>query len=385
MCSSPEGYGSISSTYVLLRRAPRRARGSGCGRPARPPRPAATCARCLGSYRRSFASPGTKKPLVREAGEAVAALRRGRFLRYARSCCTDVQQIARHVGSLFPETGVVERGELRARRARRARRSPSASARRSSSTARRRCANGRGVPRRRAGGDRRLRDEGVPERRGDAPARRGGPRRRRVDARRAGFAREAGLDGERLVVHGNNKSDEELRAAGRGRRARRARRARRGRARGRGRRPHACSSASRRGSRPTRTSRSAPATTARSSASPPDDALEALDGRARAGLEVAGLHVHVGSQLVDAARTLMAVDWLADVRRPLPRRARLGARARRPRRRVRRRHVADEPERRVAAFCGSIAARSRAPGRRTGCPRRSSSSSRAARSSARRA
>ena len=47
------------------------------------------------------------------------------------------------------------------------------------------------------------------------------------------FAQAAGIAGERLVVHGNNKSDEELRGRGRGGRARRARRAERGRARAR--------------------------------------------------------------------------------------------------------------------------------------------------------
>ena len=81
------------------------------------------------------------------------------------------------------------------------------------------------------------------------------------------FALEAGIPGERLVIHGNNKSDEELRAAvaaGAGlvvldaleevsARPRRA--------------CGTCSSASHPASRPTRTSRSAPAGTARSSGS----------------------------------------------------------------------------------------------------------------------
>ena len=51
------------------------------------------------------------------------------------------------------------------------------------------------------------------------------------------FARAAGLAGEQLVVHGNAKSDEELRAAARGGRDGRPRRRRRGRARGGGGRP----------------------------------------------------------------------------------------------------------------------------------------------------
>jgi diaminopimelate decarboxylase len=44
---------------------------------------------------------------------------------------------------------------------------------------------------------------------------------------------------------------------------------------------------------------------------PEDAALEAI-GRARdAGLEVAGLHVHVGSQLLDLQAARMTVEWLA--------------------------------------------------------------------------
>ncbi len=57
------------------------------------------------------------------------------------------------------------------------------------------------------------------------------------------FARAAGLAGDELVVHGNNKDEAFLReAAGEGRSGR-PRRARRGRARGRGRRASACSCA----------------------------------------------------------------------------------------------------------------------------------------------
>jgi diaminopimelate decarboxylase len=44
---------------------------------------------------------------------------------------------------------------------------------------------------------------------------------------------------------------------------------------------------------------------------PPEDALEVI-GRAReAGLEMVGLHVHLGSQLVDEAPARFAVEWLA--------------------------------------------------------------------------
>ena len=50
------------------------------------------------------------------------------------------------------------------------------------------------------------------------------------------FAQQAGIGGDALVVHGNNKDDAELAQAARGGRARRARCARRGRARRSGRR-----------------------------------------------------------------------------------------------------------------------------------------------------
>jgi diaminopimelate decarboxylase len=119
------------------------------------------------------------------------------------------------------------------------------------------------------------------------------------------FAQRAGLDGDRLVVHGNNKSDEELAAA-----------AEAGalvvvdsleevtRARDAG---------------ITRTLiRVTPGVEADTHEHirtghhgskfglPPDDALEAL--RLAPGTE--GIHAHVGSQLMDAGAALMAVDWL---------------------------------------------------------------------------
>ena len=43
---------------------------------------------------------------------------------------------------------------------------------------------------------------------------------------------------------------------------------------------------------------------------PPDDALEAISRAGDAGLDLAGLHVHIGSQLLDAEAPLMTVDWL---------------------------------------------------------------------------
>jgi diaminopimelate decarboxylase len=43
---------------------------------------------------------------------------------------------------------------------------------------------------------------------------------------------------------------------------------------------------------------------------PPDQALEAIAAAQTAGLEVAGLHVHVGSQLLDTDAVRTSVDWL---------------------------------------------------------------------------
>jgi diaminopimelate decarboxylase len=45
---------------------------------------------------------------------------------------------------------------------------------------------------------------------------------------------------------------------------------------------------------------------------PPEDALEAVRTAREAGLEVAGVHVHVGSQLMDARAGLATVDWIAE-------------------------------------------------------------------------
>jgi diaminopimelate decarboxylase len=120
------------------------------------------------------------------------------------------------------------------------------------------------------------------------------------------FARRAGIEADQLVVHGNNKSDDELRAA-----------AETGalvvldsleeidRARAAG---------------VVRTLiRVTPGVEADTHEHirtghhgskfglPPDDALEAI----RLAPETEGLHAHVGSQLFDAGAALMAVDWLA--------------------------------------------------------------------------
>jgi diaminopimelate decarboxylase len=44
---------------------------------------------------------------------------------------------------------------------------------------------------------------------------------------------------------------------------------------------------------------------------PPDQTLEAIERGGAAGLDVAGLHVHIGSQLLELGAARMTVDWLA--------------------------------------------------------------------------
>ena len=126
------------------------------------------------------------------------------------------------------------------------------------------------------------------------------------------IARAAGLEGERLLVHGNNKSDAELAAA-----AEAAAtvvldsidEVERAVAAG-----------------VTRTLvRVTPGVDAETHASirtahhgskfglPPGDALRALAAARAAGLEVAGLHVHVGSQLRDATAQVAAIEGLAEL------------------------------------------------------------------------
>ena len=57
--------------------------------------------------------------------------------------------------------------------------------------------------------------------------------------------------------------------------------------------------------------RSRPAIAARSSGCRARDALEAIDVARAAGLEVAGLHVHIGSQLLETAAVRTTIAWLA--------------------------------------------------------------------------
>jgi diaminopimelate decarboxylase len=120
------------------------------------------------------------------------------------------------------------------------------------------------------------------------------------------FALTAGVPGERLVMHGNNKSDEELRAATEAgalividslEEIDRARAAGATRALirvtpGIEADTHEAIRTGHHGSK---------------FGLPPDDALEAL----RRFPEAEGLHVHVGSQLLDVGAALMAVDWMA--------------------------------------------------------------------------
>ena len=124
------------------------------------------------------------------------------------------------------------------------------------------------------------------------------------------LALHAGLRGEQLVVHGNNKSDEELEAAARAGAAfvvvdsldevERAADARITRI----------------------LVRVTPGVEADTHPSirtahegskfglPPEQAIEAVERARKAGLDVAGLHVHIGSQLLDTGAALTTVDWV---------------------------------------------------------------------------
>ena len=45
---------------------------------------------------------------------------------------------------------------------------------------------------------------------------------------------------------------------------------------------------------------------------PPEQAMEAIERSRKAGLEVAGIHVHIGSQLLDTAAAMETVDWFGE-------------------------------------------------------------------------
>ena len=125
------------------------------------------------------------------------------------------------------------------------------------------------------------------------------------------YATRAGIPGERIVVHGNNKSDEELRAAAEARvgyvvldaldeidRAAEAGvscvlvRVTLGIEAN----THEAIRTAHRGSK---------------FGLPPEQALEAIAASQQAGLDVAGLHVHIGSQLLETEAALASVDRLA--------------------------------------------------------------------------
>jgi diaminopimelate decarboxylase len=125
------------------------------------------------------------------------------------------------------------------------------------------------------------------------------------------YALDAGIPGERIIVHGNNKSEEELlaaaaagalyvvldaldeiepaAAAGVGRALVRV-------TPGIDADTHAAVMTGHHGSK---------------FGLPPDQALEAIARARAAGLEVAGLHVHIGSQLLETQAARASVDWLA--------------------------------------------------------------------------
>jgi diaminopimelate decarboxylase len=125
------------------------------------------------------------------------------------------------------------------------------------------------------------------------------------------FARRAGIAGDRLVVHGNNKSDEELRAAAEvdalvvldavdepARAA--AAGVRRALVRVTPGVEAETHEAIRTGHRGSKFGLDA------------EDALEAVRAAREAGLELEGLHVHVGSQLADVRAHLLAIELLAE-------------------------------------------------------------------------
>jgi len=126
------------------------------------------------------------------------------------------------------------------------------------------------------------------------------------------LALRAGVPGERLVVHGNNKSDEELAAAGHADAAFVVLDA-----------PDEVERAAEAGVQrvllrvtPGVEADTHPAIRTAHEGSkfglPPEDAFHALERARQAGLDTAGLHVHVGSQLMDAKAGLATVDWIAD-------------------------------------------------------------------------
>ncbi len=126
------------------------------------------------------------------------------------------------------------------------------------------------------------------------------------------FARHAEIPGDRTVVHGNNKSDEELRAAA----AAGARfvvldaldEVERAAAAGVERVLVRITP----GIEADTHEKIRTAHVGSKFGLPPDQAREAIERAEAAGLDVAGVHLHIGSQLVDPAAGLETVDWLKD-------------------------------------------------------------------------
>jgi len=125
------------------------------------------------------------------------------------------------------------------------------------------------------------------------------------------YAKRAGVPGERIVVHGNNKSDEELRAAAEARvgyvvidaldEIERAAAA-------------GISCVLVRVTPGIEADTHEAIRTAHHGSKfglPPEQALAAIAVSEKAGLDVAGLHVHIGSQLLEAQAALASIDRLA--------------------------------------------------------------------------
>ncbi|HEV3478603.1 MAG TPA: diaminopimelate decarboxylase [Gaiellaceae bacterium] len=125
------------------------------------------------------------------------------------------------------------------------------------------------------------------------------------------FALRAGVPAELIVVHGNNKSDEELRAAAEAgvgllvldaldeverAAAARVRRVLVRATPGIDAETHDAIKTAHHGSK---------------FGLPPEQTLEAIERGREAGLDIAGLHVHIGSQLLELGAARMTVDWLA--------------------------------------------------------------------------
>jgi diaminopimelate decarboxylase len=125
------------------------------------------------------------------------------------------------------------------------------------------------------------------------------------------FALRAGVPGDQIVVHGNNKSDEELRAAADAdvafvvldaldevdrAAAAGVRRVLVRATPGIDAETHDAIKTAHHGSK---------------FGLPPEQTLEAIERGRASGLEVAGLHVHIGSQLLELGAARMTVDWLA--------------------------------------------------------------------------